>query len=162
VTNGAIESSTADGLSVTIPYQPPPGNYTVEIDLQLVNVSQQGGSYTLVVPASSTADGYFAGVVNLRPGPRPYADHPTIITMLQPHADQDTTPGGDLPVADFEPKDIVRTYQFQIDGPSVSLSVDGHFFVVAASTKSAPLATGPLKVAVSGAQVRITAIRVYA
>jgi hypothetical protein len=162
VTNGTLESSTATGLALTIPYQPPAGTYTVEIDLQVVSVPANGGYYRLEVPASPSADGYSAGVFNLRaPGPRPNGDHPTITTGIDPTGDQDST-SGDLPVADFEPGERVRTYQIEVNSSSVSLYVDGHFFVVASSTKSAPLATGPLRLAVSGAQVRITGLRVIA
>jgi hypothetical protein len=162
VTNGALETSTADGLALTIPYQPPSGDYTVELDLQVVSVVGNSGFYILDVASTPSADGYQAGVVGLRaPGPRPNGDHPTITTSIMPIGDQDTVTN-ESPVADFEPGDGIKTYRIRVSDSSVLLYVDGRFFVVASSTKPAHLAPGPLVLKVSSAHLHITGLRVIA
>jgi hypothetical protein len=162
VTNGALESSTANGLSLTIPYTPPLGNYAIELDLQVLNVPRNGGGYVVDVPAASPIDGYQAGVGGLLvSGPRPFGDHPTILTIIHPQDDQASL-NNNFGVADFEPRDTVRTYRIEVDGSLVTLSVDGHTYVEAESTKDSPLASGPLTLQVNAVQLRITALRVYA
>jgi hypothetical protein len=162
VANGALESSEANGLALTIPYQPQPGAYTVEIDLQVLNVPRNGGGYVLQVPAASPLDGYQAGVGGLLvSGPRPFGDHPEILTLINPQDDQVSRPGN-YGVADFEPGDNVRSYRIEVDTSIVSIYVDGRLYTSAESVKSSPLATGPLTLQVSGVQVRITAIEVIA
>ena len=48
-----------------------------------------------------------------------------------------------------------------VQGPAVTLAVDGHFFGSAASTTSARLAHSPLRLYCSGVALRVTAVRIY-
>ena len=48
-----------------------------------------------------------------------------------------------------------------MQGPAVTLAVDGHFFGTAASTTSARLAHSPLRLYCSGVALRIVAVRIF-
>jgi hypothetical protein len=162
VTNGALESSTGDGLALSIPYRPPTSTYTIEIDLAVVDVARDGGYFIFDVPSAAGADGYQAGVNGLRaPGPHPYADHPTIRATITPLGDQDSSTRV-RPEADIEPGDGVNTYRIAVDGPAVAVYVNGRFEVAGSSTGTPRLATGPLILRVQAAQVRISGLRVIA
>jgi hypothetical protein len=160
VTNGALESSDADGLSLTIPYQPTAHTYTVEMDLQVLSVARDGGFFIFDVPTANGADGYTAGLTHLLlPGPQRFGAHPVIRTTINPLDDQNTNTS-ERAQTDFEPGGGVRTYQIKVDSPIVSIYVDDRFWVLAGATNNKLIATGPLVLEVSGAKVRISGMRV--
>jgi hypothetical protein len=162
VKDGAVESGTANGLSLTIPYRPPAGTYAVELDVQVLNVPHNGGGFVLDVAQAAPIDGYQAGVGGMVvPGPRPFGLHPTIFTIIHPTDDQASL-NNNFGVTDFDPGDNVRTYRFLVDDSLLSLSVDGRTYVEAESTQDGPLATGPLTIQVNGVQLRISGARVIA
>ena len=162
VTNSALESSTANGLSLTIPYTPLTSRFTIELDVQVLDVPRNGGGFILNVPAALPMDGYQVGVSHLLvPGPRPFGDHPTILALIFPQDDQAPAPAH-LHEADYEPGDGVRVYRIVVDNPIVSLYVDDRFYVSAAGAGTAPLASGPLTLQVNGVHLRITGLRVMA
>jgi hypothetical protein len=162
VVNGALESSTDNGLALTIPYQPTMGHFVIEMDVQLLDIPRNGGGFVLNVPAATPVAGYQVGVSHLLvPGPRPFGLHPTILALIVPTEDEAPAPAH-LHEADYEPGDGVRTYRIVIDDPLVELYVDDRFWVSASTIQSAPLATGPLQLQVSGVHLRITRLQLWA
>lgn len=162
IVNGALQSDTGDARSVTVPYQPSTGDYTVEFDLQVVNIPRDGGYYSLNVAPEASLSGYRTGIFGLRqPGmPRPNGDHPTIFTYIEPQDAQDPSAIASS-VLDFEPGDGTRTYRAEIRGNAALLYVDGRFYTSAESTQSPHLATGPLNIICGGASIRVTGLRIY-
>lgn len=162
IVDGALQSDTGDARSVTVPYQPPTQDYTVEIDLQVVNIPHDGGYYSLNVAPSASLSGYRTGIFGLRqPGvPRPNGDHPTIFTYIEPQDAQDPSSIASS-VLDFEPGDGVRAYRVIVQGNAALLYVDGRFFTSAESTQSKHLATGPLNLICGGVSIRVTGLRIY-
>lgn len=162
VVNGALQSDTGDKRSVTIPYQPSTQDYTVEFDLQVLDIPRDGGYYMLTATPSASLSGYSAGVYSLRqPGvPRPNGDHPTISTLIVPQDAQDAASVANS-VKDFEPGDSVRTYRIMVQANAALFYVDGRFFTSAESTQSKHLAPGPLNIICGGVSIRVTGLRIY-
>ena len=162
IASGALQSDTGDKRSVTIPYQPSTSNYTVEFDLQVVDIPRDGGYYMLTAAPSASLSGYSAGIYSLRqPGvPRPNGDHPTISTLIVPQDAQDASTIANS-VKDFEPGDSVRTYRVMVQANAALLYVDGRFYTSAESTQSPHLATGPLDIICGGVSIRITGLRIF-
>jgi hypothetical protein len=162
IVNGAPQSDTGNGRSLTIPYQPSTPDYTVEFDLQILAIPQDGGFYSLNVAPTTSLSGYRTGVFSLRKlgVTRPNGDHPTIFTSIEPEDAMDPNTVANS-VKDFEPGDSTRTYRVEVAGSAALLYADGRFFTSAASTVSPHLAPGPLVLQCGGVAVRVTGIRVY-
>lgn len=162
IVNGALQSDTGNARSVTIPYQPSTQDYTVEFDLQVLDIPQDGGFYMLTSTPSTSLTGYSAGIYSLRkPGvSRPNGDHPTISTLMVPQDAQDPSSIANS-VKDYEPGDGVRTYRVMVQGNAALLYVDGRFYTSAASIQSHHLSVGPLHILASGVSIRVTGVRIY-
>jgi hypothetical protein len=160
VAGGALQSDTGAERTISIPYRPTVPDYAVEFTVEVVNVAVNGASYYLVAPQAPGQDGYSARIYNMRtPGPRPFADHPTINVFIDPAEDEDVgqaTNGG----ADFEPGSDYRTYRVVVQGSAVQFYVDGHFEVGTDSLKTPHLSAGPLQLVTKEVSVRFGSLKV--
>lgn len=158
--NGVLQSSTADNLSLTIPYQPTVPNYAVEFRLLIVDVPRSGASFALDVPPSAGRDGFSAGVADLLPNKvNLFARHPQINVLINP-AHPPGTGGGEY--QDYEHHFEWRTYRVEVTGNTATIFADGHRYAYGTSEDTQTLSTGPLLFECATVQLQIASFRVYA
>lgn len=160
LTNGVLQSSTADSLSLTLPYQPSVSNYAVEFQLLIVSVPRPGGSFALNVPPQSDSDGFSSGVSNLLPAYiHQFARHPMINVLINP-ANKVGTAGGEY--QDYEHQFKWHTYLVQVTGNTATIFTDGHRRAYGTSQDTSTLSNGPLQFECAAVQLQLAWFHVYA
>ena len=160
LTNGVLQSSTGDNLSLTLPYQPSVSNYAVEFRLLILDVPRSGASFALDVPPSNGRDGYSAGVADLLPDKvNLFARHPQINVLINP-AHPPGSGGGEY--LDFEHHFEWRTYRVEVRGNTATIYADGHRYAYGTSEDTQTLSTGPLQFECATVQLQLAWFRVYA
>jgi len=159
-----LQSSTADNLSLALPYQPPVPNYAVEFRVLVLSVPAAGGYFALTADPANGKDGYRAAVDDLLPqSTHVFALHPQINVTITP-ADPPEGATGQVTnqVLDFEHDWIWRTYRVEVLGNHATLWVDQHRMSYSWSANTQNLSTGPMRFECGLVALRVADFRVIA
>ena len=164
VSGGALQSNTGTEREITSPFHPATTNYAVEVQFQIISVSQRPPTrLDLSADATSGADGNRDGFIFLMDSVAityvMFAQHPHVEVYIDPMVDMDLST---YQPHDFEPGSHWHTYRVEVRGPWALLSIDGHFMSSALSTKTPQLSMGPLHFSCSGVALRLSDFKVYA
>lgn len=159
VVQGQLETDSNSTALLTLPYQPPAGNYAIEMRLQIVRLlSSHGGSFfSIFANKAPGKDGYQAGVSNLVDSvTRPFGTHPASQVFLDPYGD--TVPGSGLPDANY-PGFGWHTYRVEVRGKAVRL-LDGGVQIGIANSQQNIISNGPLGLSSGQVVLRVSSIRI--
>lgn len=162
IVNGALETDTGSGRTLTIPYQLSVSDYEIEVDMQIVSIPHNDGYFMIHALPQPGADGYEAGVTGLRAPneTRPNGDHPTLRSDIDPLSSADPY-AFSLAQHDYEPGPDVRQYLVIVQGSAIKVGVDGRFPNSNDSIQTPRLSNGPIQIECAGAVFRVTALRIF-
>jgi hypothetical protein len=161
VVDGALQSDTGQDRAITIPYQPATPNYTVEYQIQILNILVTGGYYQLAALPQPGRNGYVASINGLRALGSPFqsGDHPHLQTWIDPMDAEGLAMIG-ANSHDFDPGTALRTYRVTVQGPLMQFYVDGLDASNADSSATSTLANGPLRFMCGLVSLRISNLRI--
>ena len=160
VAGGALQSDMGRDREITSPFRPPTPDYAIELNLQIISVSQfPPTQYDLTTDPAASADGYVALFDDITLNNNGFFSHPHLQIYINPMVDQDLTK---YHPHDFEPRTLLWTYRVEVRGPEAILLLNGHVANWARSIKTATLSTEPLHFSCSGVELRLSDFKVYA
>lgn len=152
-------SNNLNGISITAPYIPKVANYAVEARIRVVRlILKNGGFYSIFATQQPGADGYQAGVSDLKgPGPRPNGSNAQLQIYIEPFSHTNV-----FHPNDNDPKTLWHTYQVNVQNGTAALYVNGIEFTSVYSTVTNSLSNGPLGISCGLVVLQVSSFRIIA
>lgn len=152
-------SNNVNGISIAAPYIPKVANYAVEARIRVVRlILKNGGYYSIFATQQPGADGYQAGVSDLKgPGPRPNGSNAQLQIFIEPFSHTNV-----FHPNDNDPKTLWHTYQVNVQNGIATLIVNGVNFTSVYSTVTNNLSNGPLGINCGLVVLQVSDFRIIA
>ncbi|HEX6122193.1 MAG TPA: hypothetical protein VFY89_03480 [Ktedonobacterales bacterium] len=160
VSQGVLISDGGLNRDFTIPFRPAGPDYTIELQLRVISVPQDGkGEFLLHAPATPGRDGFIAGGYHLLTHTvSTFADHPQFGITIDPPS-SNASPSL-APFIDYEHGFIQHTYRIEVRGAHATFLSDNHIIVTTRSNSTPTLSTGPFQFTCKGVVLRLSALRI--